>query len=136
MRATIEPRLRECVELRIQFFESCLYGTAPRMPQHDHQTHAVPLGGELDAADLRRGDDVAGHADHEQVAQALVEHDLHRHARVGAAEDDGERFLALDELTAPRVIGQRVEARRARYEAAVAFSQSLERFAGSNRRHG
>ena len=52
------------------------------------------VGGELDAADLRRRDDVAGDADHEQIAQALVEHDLGRDPRVGAAEDDGDRALA------------------------------------------
>jgi hypothetical protein len=37
-----------------------------------------------------------GHADHEQVTQALVEDQLGRHARVRAAEDDRERPLVLD----------------------------------------
>jgi len=38
------------------------------MPQHHHQPCAELLGGELDAADLRRRDDVASNADDEQVA--------------------------------------------------------------------
>ena len=60
------------------------------MSEHHDEPRAEALGGELDAADLRRRDDVPGHADDEQVAQALVEDDLRRHPRVGASEDDGD----------------------------------------------
>ena len=66
---------------------------ALRVAEDDDQPRAEARRGELDAPDLRRRDDVAGHADDEQVAQALVEHDLGRHARIGAAENDGERLL-------------------------------------------
>ena len=39
------------------------------MTEHDDERRAVGRGRELDAADLRRGDDVAGDADHEQVTE-------------------------------------------------------------------
>jgi hypothetical protein len=64
------------------------------MAQDHHQPRAETLGGELYAANLRRGDDVAGDADDEQVSQALIEHDFRGHARIGASEDDSERILA------------------------------------------
>src|ERR1700740_3204935 len=64
------------------------------MAQYHHQASSKRLGGELDAADLRGGNYIAGHADHEQVAEPLIEHDFRWHARVRAAENDGERFLA------------------------------------------
>lgn len=38
-----------------------------------------------------------GNADDEEITQALVENDLCWYARVGASENDGERFLALCE---------------------------------------
>jgi hypothetical protein len=88
-----------------------------------------PLGGELDAADLRRGDDVAGDADDEEVAEPLVEDELGRHARVGAAEDDGERLLAGGELAPARLAGEGVEAADVGGEAAVALAQAFERLA-------
>ena len=52
---------------------------ALRVPQDDDEARAEPLGGELDAAHLRGGDDVAGDADDEEIAQAAVEDDLGRH---------------------------------------------------------
>ena len=63
------------------------------MADHHHQARAEALGGELDAAHLRRRDDVAGDADDEEIAEALIEDDLGGHARVRAAEDDGEGLL-------------------------------------------
>jgi len=56
---------------------------ALRMPQDDYQSGAELFRGELDAADLRRRNDVAGHANDEQIAQPLIEDDLHRHSRIG-----------------------------------------------------
>ena len=64
------------------------------MAEHHHQARAEGLGGELDAADLGGRDDVAGDADDEQVAESLIEDQLRGHARIGAAEDDGEGLLA------------------------------------------
>ena len=49
------------------------------MTQHHHQPCAELLGGELDAADLRRRDDVAGDANDEKVAKAEIENNLNRH---------------------------------------------------------
>ncbi len=72
------------------------------MPEHHHQPRAEARGGEFDAADLRRRHDVARNPDHEQIAQALVEHDLGRHPRVRAAEHDRERGLILRQVRAPR----------------------------------
>ena len=66
---------------------------AVRVAEHDDQRRAELLGRKLDASQLRGSDDVAGDPDDEQVAEILVEHDLDRHARVGAAEDDREGLL-------------------------------------------
>ena len=93
-RSTIERRLRDWFCGRpLQLFERRQDRAALRVAEHHDQPRAEALGGELDAADLRRRDDVAGDADDEQVAEPLVEHDLGRHARVRAAEDDRERLL-------------------------------------------
>ena len=76
MRSTIERRLRDWSAGRsLQLLERRQDGAALRVPEDDDQPRAESLGGELDAADLRRRDDVAGDADDEQVAQALVEHE-------------------------------------------------------------
>ena len=114
---------------------------ALRVAEHDHEPRAEPLGGELDAADLRRRDDVAGDADHEQVAQALVEDDLRRHARVRAAEDDGERLLACGQLAAARlarrgVSGSRTSATKRRLPSRRRSSASrAEIIEGAPQRH-
>ena len=79
------PRL---VLLRpLQLFQRRLDGAAVRMPEDDDQTRAELFGGKFDAADLRRRDDVAGDADHEQVPEPLIEDDLHRDSRIGTPED-------------------------------------------------
>ncbi len=51
--------------------------------------------GVFDGADLIRGGDVAGHPDHKDIADALVEDDFRRHPGVGAGEDCGQGVLAL-----------------------------------------
>src|SRR6516225_4020460 len=79
------------------------------MAEYHHEAHAEGRSRELDAADLRWRDDVAGHADDEQVAESLVEDDLGGHARVRAAEHDGERFLPGRQRAAPRARGARLE---------------------------
>ena len=99
---------------------------ALRVAEHDDEARAEALRGELDAADLRRRDDVAGDADDEQVAEPLVEDDLGRHARVGAAEDDRERLLAGGELCAARFACQRIVAADVGDEPAVAVSKALQ----------
>ena len=127
MRSTIERRLRDCFSTgRLQLLDGRRDRAATRVAEHDDEPRVELLGRELDAADLRRRDDVAGNADDEQVAEPLIEHDLGRHARVGAAEDDRERLLPLGELVAPG----RADACAALaigHEAPIALSQQPER---------
>ncbi len=101
------------------------------MAEDDDQPGGVARGGELDAADLGRGDDVAGDADDEQIAQPLVEDDLRRYARIGAAEQNRERLLAGGELVPPGRTGRRAVFARVGDEAPVAFSQPFECRQGS-----
>ena len=109
-------------------------GSALRMAEHDDEPRAVALRRKLDAADLRRRDDIAGDADDEQIAEPLVEHDFRRHARVGAAEDDGERLLAGSDLRAARFARQRIVAADVGNEATVAVSKALKCFGRRNHR--
>jgi hypothetical protein len=103
MRSTIERRLRDWFSIG-RISSSSVADTAHTgVAQHDDERRPEPLGGELDAADLRGRDDIAGNADDEQVAEALVEDDLRRHPRVGTAEDDGERFLTERQLMPARL---------------------------------
>jgi len=98
------------------------------VPQNHHQPGTEPRRGELDAANLRSSDDVAGHADDKQVAQALVEDDLCWDPRVGTPEDDGERLLTCRQLVAARLAREYVAAPNARHEATVSLSEAFECF--------
>ena len=77
----------------LQLLQGRFNGAALRVAQHHHQAGAELFGGELDAADLGWGDDVAGDADDEQIAEALIEDDFDRYPGVGTAENGGEWFL-------------------------------------------
>src|SRR6185295_8094202 len=99
---------------------------AAGVPKHYDEASVEALGCEFHAADLRRRHDVAGHADHEQVAQALIEHELRGHTGVGAAEDDRERLLPLRELGAARLTYGRVAAALG-HEALVAVPEERKR---------
>jgi hypothetical protein len=59
--------------------------------QHDDELEAAAqvLHRVPEAAQHLRAEAVAGDANHEQVVRALVEDQLDRHARVGAAQDGG-----------------------------------------------
>jgi hypothetical protein len=81
---------------------------------------------------LRGSHDVSGHPDDEQVAQALVEDDLGRHARIGAPQDDREGLLARHQLGAFRAAGQG-DPRLARGKPAVPFPQALQRLRSRDR---
>src|SRR4051794_29819592 len=98
------------------------------MAQHDDQRSPEPLRGELDTADLGSGDDVSGHAYHEQIAQALIEDNFCRNPRIGAPEDHREWFLACRQLGAPRLVAADIGARNARRKATVSLLQSIECF--------
>jgi hypothetical protein len=61
--------------------------------EDDNEASVKPGRRELDAADLRRSDDVAGDTDNEEVAEALVKDELGRDPGIGASQDDGEWLL-------------------------------------------
>ena len=53
-RSTIERRFRDWLSCRLlKFFQGCQNSPALGVPENHHQPCAEPLGGELDAADLR-----------------------------------------------------------------------------------
>ena len=108
--------------------------SALRVAQHDDQPRPVALRRELDAADLRGRDDVAGDADDEEIAEPLVEDDFGRHARVGTAQDDRERLLARGHLDAAGFARQRVVAADVGHETTVAVSKALQGFLCWNHR--
>src|SRR5205823_5659495 len=95
---------------------------------HDDQSGPETRRRELDAAHLRRGDNIAGNADDKKVTQALVEHDLCRDARIGAPENNGKRGLRLREFNALQSFGARRAAVDSREEAAIAFLKTFECF--------
>ena len=105
-----------------------------RVAEHDDEAGAVALRRKLDAADLRGCDDVAGDADDEQIAEPLVEDDFRRHARIRAAENDGERLLACGDLYTARFTCQRLVAADIGHEATVAVSKALKCFGCWNHR--
>ena len=142
-RLSIDGRTRSTIDRRLgdwfgagpaQLLERGQDRAALRVAEDDDQRRAVALGGELDAADLRWRDDVAGDANDEQVAQSLVEHDLRRYAGIGTSEDDGERLLAVRQLRTPARADGVVGGAQPRGEAAVAVLQALERFRRRNHR--
>ncbi len=60
----------------LKVVERGLDRAATGMTEYDDEPRAESLRGEFDAAHLRGRDDVSGHADHEQIAQTLIENDL------------------------------------------------------------
>ena len=98
------------------------------MPQHHDESRAEPLGGELDAADLRRGDDVAGDTDDKKVTKALIEDVLRRHPRIGASENDGERLLTRRQLATASLAGESVALTSVGHESMVSLTQAFECF--------
>ena len=98
------------------------------MTEHDNQPHAIALRGEFDAADLGRGNDIAGDTDHEQIAQTLVEDDLRRHPRIRAAENDRERFLPRRHLVAAGMARERAAIANVGYETLITLLQARKSF--------
>lgn len=99
---------------------------ALRMPEDDDEPRAERLGRELDAANLRRRDNVAGHPDHEQIPEALVEHDLGRYPGIGAAEDDGKGCLVERELYASPAAHAGLRSPDVRYKALIPLAKTVE----------
>ena len=56
----------------------------------DLRTLSIEVKRGIDSS-LSRLEHVPGHANHEEVADAAVENDFGRHARIGAGENGGER---------------------------------------------
>jgi hypothetical protein len=100
------------------------------MTQDHDEAGVETLRGELDAAYLRRGNDISSHADDKQVTQALIEDDLGWHTRIRTAQDDREGLLALRQCTAAGRVPERLSAASIRRESAVTFYQSLECLGG------
>ena len=77
----------------LKAFKGSEDGTATGVTENDNKASVKPGSRELDAADLRGSDDVAGDTDDEEVAEALVKDELGRDPGIGASQDDGEWLL-------------------------------------------
>src|SRR3981189_2720119 len=97
------------------------------MSQHHNQSGAELFRRELYAADLRRCDDVARHANDEQVSQTLIEDDFHRHSRIRTSENGRERLLTSGELDATRSARERVMTPDIRHEPTIPIAQQGKR---------
>ena len=76
-------------------------GTALVVAEHDDERNVEHGDGVLERADHRVGDHLTRVANHEQVAESLVEDDLGRQPGVAAAEQGRVRRLRAGELLAP-----------------------------------
>ena len=72
-----------------------LDGAAVGVTQHHQRARAKNRDAVFDAGDRLRRRQIAGHAVDEHMSDALVEHDLDRHAGIRAGQDRGERLLLL-----------------------------------------
>src|ERR1700722_18793263 len=104
------------------------------MAQDHHQACAELLGSELDAADEGWGDDVAGDANDEQIAQPLIKDNFDGYTGVGTAKNGGEWLLAHGQLGTPPPALNRVAIGDVRHETAVPFLQERKRFASQDHR--
>jgi hypothetical protein len=111
----------------LQLFDGRQNGAAARVPEHDNEPRAESRRRELDASYLGGSDDIAGHANDEEITETLVEHDLDGHTRIGAAKDDRERLLVLGQLEWARLTKGRFAGLDAGDETAVALAQARER---------
>ncbi len=99
------------------------------MAEHQDQRRAEHRDAVLDRAERARVDRVAGDAYDEQLAQAAAEQMLGRRARIRAADDHGERRLALGQLgDARRTAGRHAGA--ALDERGIAFLEPSQRLVG------
>ena len=68
------------------------------MPHHHQQGRTEVVDRVLDRTDVGRFDDVARATDDEHLPEVLIEHELRRHPRIGAGDDDDPRRLTLGEF--------------------------------------
>ena len=113
-----------------KFFERGDYRAAVGVAKDDDESCPKLIGGELDAADLRGSDDVAGNTDDKQVAEALVKHQLDRNPRVGTGENDGEGVLSAGHAGLVGPAGQRFGIEVTGDEAAIAVAQFFKSIFG------
>ena len=71
------------------------------MAQDDDQPRAEVVDGIFNAPQAMVVDQVAGRADHKQIADVLVKNQFRRGPRVGTTDDDRKRVLALGRLDPP-----------------------------------
>src|ERR1700722_209982 len=114
---------RLILDRALQLLQRRINGAALRVSQHNDQSRAELYGGELDAADQRWSDNVAAHANHEQVPQSLIEDDFNRDAGIGATENGGERLLTRGQLETARPARNSVAIADVRHEAPVSLLQ-------------
>jgi len=120
------PRL--ALSRTLKRLQGRLNGSAMCVSQNYDESCAETLHGELDATNLRRGYDVAGNADYEQIAQPLIEDDFHGYPRIRASQNDRIGFLFRDALVALHSAHGFAEAPDARHEASVPLAQALKCF--------
>ncbi len=109
-----------------QLVDRCENRAALRMSQDNDEPRAVPFGCEFDTADLRRGDDLAGAANDEQIAETLVDYNFRREARVRASKDDRNWLLAVRDFGAARLACERGVAAHVGHETAIARTKAIE----------
>jgi hypothetical protein len=93
------------------------------MAQNDHQAGAKLLCREFNAANLGRRHDVTGDADHEQIAETLIEDDFHGNARIGTAQHGGKGLLAGREVEPAHATRDRIAIARIGDEALITLAQ-------------
>lgn len=112
----------------LELFERGQDCTALRVAEDHHEPRVITCGGEFHTTDLRWSYDVTGNTNDEKVSEPLVEHQLSRHSRIRASEDDREGLLTRRQLGAPVVAEISVRAAQIRNESHVALAQALQRF--------
>jgi hypothetical protein len=65
------------------------------VPDHDDKGHMQVFYGVFNRADHGPVCYIAGHPQHEEIAQALVKHQFGSNAGIGARKNHGKRMLAL-----------------------------------------
>src|SRR5207302_8738712 len=111
-----------------QFLQRGDDGTTLRMAHYDDQSSIKSCRRELNAADLRWSDDVAGDSNDEEVAEALVKDQFRGDAGIRATEDDRERLLSRDQRGTTGMIRKRRRPRLIRHESPVAVPKASQSF--------
>jgi len=102
------------------------------MPKNHHQPRPEPRRREFDTPDLRRRHDISRNPDHEEIRQALIEHDLGGNPRVRAAQDDREGFLGSREVGNTAKTREGFDTPQPRREAPISITQTEEGLAGGD----